>query len=95
MKTCVGNFGDITAATKLCKRLHAQSSWKQLEFNSQHVRKQMMNMVRTDGMDMLLAKDDGHQPVGILLATVDQRHGEEPFGLVVRFDGMRSDEPAD
>jgi len=30
-----------------------------------------------------------------LVATVDQRRGEEPFGLVVRFDGMRSDEPAD
>ena len=72
MKALVGNYGDIAQATRLCKVLHADSSWTALEFNAQHVRKQLMNIVRTDGMDMLLAKDDDGVIQGVLLATVDQ-----------------------
>lgn len=72
MKAKIATYGDIAQLTKLCKRLHAQSSWADLEFNPAHVRKNMMQIVRDPGMDVLAVKNDVGEFTGVLLATVDQ-----------------------
>lgn len=72
MKALVANFAHVNNMAKLCKELHGQSSWKELEFNSNHVRKNLMRVVRDDGMDALIAMDDENKMQGLLLASVDQ-----------------------
>jgi len=57
---------------KLCRRLHDVSSWKELAFNPTHVRKNLMTVVREDGLDALVVSDDEGALKGILLASVDE-----------------------
>lgn len=72
MEAVIANYSDINALAKLCQRLHAQSSWKELEFNPNLVRKNLMRMVREEGCDVLAVKNEEGEFTGILLATVDQ-----------------------
>ena len=72
MKAFRANYADINPLAKLCQRLHQTSSWKELEFNMTLVRKNLMEVVREPGMDVLAVKDDEGNYTGILLATVEQ-----------------------
>ena len=72
MKASTANFGDIASLVKLCRELHSASSWKELTFNPVHTKRGLMNVVRTDGMDVLIVRDDEDVIQGLLLATLDQ-----------------------
>jgi len=72
MKACAANYGDVAQLVKVCKAQHEKSSWQELEFNSILVKKNLVHMIRTDGMDALIVKDDDGTITGVLLATVDQ-----------------------
>lgn len=70
MKARVANFADVYKVAKLCQRLHGQSSWQSLPFNPTHVRKNLMKMVRDDGLDVLIVENDEHEAKGVLLASM-------------------------
>lgn len=72
MQTSVANFSDVLAMTKFARLMHDKSSWKHLEFNPTHVRKNLMAAVRTEGTDAIVAKDSEGKVVGLLIAAVDQ-----------------------
>lgn len=72
MKVTVANYGSVQAVVKFCKGQHAKSSWADLQFNPVQFKKNMAKIVREDGSDILMAKDDDDNITGILLATVDQ-----------------------
>ncbi len=72
MKASVANYSHVAQLVKVCKEQHGKSAWAELEFNSTLVRKNLMNCVRTDGMDALMVKDGDGDITGVLLAMVDQ-----------------------
>ena len=72
MEASIANYGDVAQLVRVCKEQHSKSSWKELEFNPVLVKRNLMNTVRTDGMDALIVKDEAGKIHGVLLATVDQ-----------------------
>lgn len=72
MEASIANYGDIAQLVRVCKEQHNKSSWKKLDFNPVLVKRNLMNTVRTDGMDALIVKDEAGKIHGVLLATVDQ-----------------------
>jgi hypothetical protein len=72
MKAHIANYSKVNQLVKVCKRMHEKSNWDWLEFNTAHVRKNLMNAVRLDGNDALYVEDDEGKITGILLAAVDQ-----------------------
>lgn len=66
------NFGDIPQLVKFCRDQHAKSSWKALEFNTVHTKKNLMRVVREPGMDALYVRNEDGLITGVLLATIDQ-----------------------
>ena len=72
MKARKAHYGDVAQMVKVCRRLHEKSSWNALKFNPVHVKKNLVEMIRTDGMDPLIVVDDEGDIRGVLLATLDQ-----------------------
>jgi hypothetical protein len=71
MEARVAKYTDVNQIVKVCQRLHAVSSWKELDFNPRHVKRNLLRMFKDDTSTVLIAVDDG-QITGVLLATIDQ-----------------------
>ena len=72
MKARIANYGDVNSVVQVCRHQHEKSSWQDLPFSPQQVRRNLARMIRTDGMDVLVVADDTGKLTGVLLATVDQ-----------------------
>ena len=72
MKAEVGNYSCVPAVVKFCRGQHGKSSWADVDFNPTLFRNNLGRIIREEGSDILLVRDDGNTIVGVLLATVDQ-----------------------
>ncbi|RLB68292.1 MAG: hypothetical protein DRH08_01355 [Deltaproteobacteria bacterium] len=72
MKASVANYLAVTEIVRFCKSQHVKSSWAEIDFNPVLFKRNMVRVVREDGSDILIVRDDTDRVVGVLLATVDQ-----------------------
>jgi predicted GNAT superfamily acetyltransferase len=67
----VATYADLARLVKLCKRQHEKNDWNFLPFSSAKVKENLVTMIRTPGMEVLVAEQDG-ELCGLLLAGLDQ-----------------------
>ena len=73
MATRLAKYGDVKKLTLFCRQHHDKNDWNFLPFSSTKVRESIVEMIRTDGMDVILSCDDESGEIqGMLLAGLDQ-----------------------
>jgi hypothetical protein len=71
METRIANYADVAKVVKFAKKHHKALEWNVLPFSSQRVKENLCTMIRTEGMDVLIAEKDG-EIKALLLAGLDQ-----------------------
>ncbi len=72
MKVSIGNYSHVNAVVKFAAVQHEKSSWNDVPFSAALLRRNLARIIRTDGMDILLAQDAEGNVCGVLLAMADQ-----------------------
>lgn len=73
MQVELARYGDVKALAQFCRRHHEKNDWNFLPFSTTKVRESLVEMIRTDGMDVIVARDDESGEIcGMLLAGLDQ-----------------------
>lgn len=71
MEVRTATYQDLNPLVAFAKARHDASDWAVLPFSPTKVRNNIVTMIRTEGMDVLLAEDEG-EICGMLLAGIDQ-----------------------